>query len=127
MIMANKRNVQIIPPFKDLQALMDEHCSENHFDGPLPSVEETAFLAEETDEINAATDPKKSKKRKPIPKQSRASKETVEKPSLTLLPGKEITLETIRKMFLKLTGREPTKEEMEDARVKWEKAHPPSS
>lgn len=50
-----------------------------------------------------------------------------QKPELSLLSGEGITLENIHKMFVKLTGREPTKEDMAKAKAKWEKAHPPTS
>jgi hypothetical protein len=42
--------------------------------------------------------------------------ESEQKPSLTLLIGDKIDAETIRRLFVKLTGREPTAEEMEEAR-----------
>lgn len=125
--MATKRNAETLPTFKELKDAMDDHYATVEYIGPVTPIEDTAYLAEETKEMNSATEPKTSKKRKPIRKKSRASKEPVDKPSLTLLPGKGITLDNIRKMFVKLTGREPTKEDMEEAQKTWEKAHPSSS
>ena len=106
---------------------MDEHYETHEYIGPVATDKDTAYLAEEIEDINSATKPKASIKRKPVRKGDRASKVPVDKPSLALLPGKEMTLDDIRKMFVKLTGREPTKEDLEKARAKWEKAHPPSS
>jgi len=42
--------------------------------------------------------------------------EPEQKPSLTLLIGDKIDAEAIRRLFVKLTGREPTEVEMEEAR-----------
>jgi hypothetical protein len=42
--------------------------------------------------------------------------EESDKPSLMLIRGDKIDAETIRRLFVKLTGREPTAEEMEEAR-----------
>ena len=42
--------------------------------------------------------------------------ETEQKPSLTLILGDTIDAEAIARLFRKLTGREPTPEEMEEAR-----------
>lgn len=125
--MATKRTVETLPTFKELKDAMDEHYSTVEYIGPLSTDEETAYLAEEEGEMKTATKPKKSNLRKPLCKKSRASNEPVDNPSLTLLPGKGINLEDIRKMFVKLTGREPTKEDLEKAKAKWEKAHPASS
>jgi hypothetical protein len=43
-----------------------------------------------------------------------------DKPTLHLLHPQEITFENIMEMFRKLTGREPTPEEVEEARAEWE-------
>jgi len=44
-----------------------------------------------------------------------------DKPTLHLLHPDEVTLDNIIQMFRKLTGREPTPEEVEEARAEWEK------
>jgi hypothetical protein len=45
------------------------------------------------------------------------------KPSLSLIEGKEaLDLESLRDLYVNLTGREPTPEELAEARVKLDKA-----
>ena len=44
-----------------------------------------------------------------------------DKPTLHLLHSNEITFENIMEMFRKLTGREPTAEEVEEARLEWDR------
>ena len=45
-----------------------------------------------------------------------------DKPELHLLRPNEITFENVMEMFRRLTGRDPTPEEVEEARREWEKA-----
>jgi hypothetical protein len=45
------------------------------------------------------------------------------KPSLSLIEGKEaLDLESLRDLYVNLTGREPTPEELAEARVKLDRA-----
>lgn len=44
-----------------------------------------------------------------------------DKPALHLLNGSEITFEMLGQLFAKLTGREPTAEEIEEARREWDR------
>ncbi len=43
-----------------------------------------------------------------------------EMPTLVLLPGPQMTFEDVMRMFERLTGREPTAEEIEEARREWD-------
>ena len=43
-----------------------------------------------------------------------------DKPAFFLVDAKEITFEQTIDLFRKLTGREPTAEEVEEARAEWE-------
>ena len=47
---------------------------------------------------------------------------SADKPTLTLLPGKALSPEVLLNLFRPLTGREPTEEEKERVRRKWEAA-----
>jgi hypothetical protein len=58
--------------------------------------------------------------------QNPAMPDEPDKPSLTLLMGEKIDAEAIRRLFVKLTGREPTPEEMEEARKVLERDCPES-
>jgi hypothetical protein len=49
-----------------------------------------------------------------------------DKPELVLIEGKDITFEDITGMFRRLTGREPTPEEVEEARQRWAAKRKPS-
>lgn len=49
-----------------------------------------------------------------------ALKASGEKPELHLADAKQMTLDDVLNLFRRVTGREPTPEEIEDARREWE-------
>lgn len=63
MRVKSKITVEEMLTLKEMQELMDEFCGTIPFEGPYPSLAETNYLAEETDELAESSRKKTPKKR----------------------------------------------------------------
>ena len=106
--------VEWMVSFDEAMATMDEYVNSIVIVGKLPSLESTNHLGEETDEGGEEVSEPSAKER------------VDQKPELTLIPGNRLGNPAVLKaLFKKLTGREATDEDVEEAMNKIRRTRQP--